>query len=272
MPAKARKRNNVSISLLAIFNETYKRFLIIWDYKFNVLTQLMLIGIIFIGASFFLGNGHFNPQQLIILFLGYVVWLYARIIIMSTGADLVGEAQAGTLEQMYMTPAPTETLILGRVLATLFTTTIMVLMTAIALVLILGISIPLRWEGLVILGLTLAGLLGFALILGGLTLIFKQTDALADLIQNALLFLTGSLLPIGHFPPWLAFFARTLPITQGIDVLRNVLLNGQSLIAAWDNQSLVWLIVNSSVYLIIGWVVFKYSERFAKKQGSLSQY
>ncbi|MEO7020525.1 MAG: ABC transporter permease [Ktedonobacteraceae bacterium] len=262
----------MSISLLAMFNETYKRFLIIWDYKFNVLTQLLVIGIIFVGASFFLGNGQFNPQQLTVLFLGYVVWLYARIIIMSTGADLVGEAQAGTLEQMYMTPARTEILILGRVLATLLTTTIMVLLTSIALALLLGISIPLRWEGLVIMGLTLAGLFGFALILGGLTLIFKQVDALADLIQNALLFLTGSLLPITHFPPWLAFFARTLPITQGIDVLRNVLLNGQSLITVWDNKSLIWLIVNSSVYLIIGWVLFKYSERVAKQQGSLSQY
>lgn len=262
----------MSISLLAMFNETYKRFLIIWDYKFNVLTQLLVIGIIFIGASFFLGNGQFNPQQLTVLFLGYVVWLYARIIIMSTGADLVGEAEAGTLEQMYMTPAHTEVLILGRVLATLLTTTVMVLLTSIVLALVLRISIPLRWEGLVIMGLTLAGLFGFALILGGLTLIFKQVDALADLIQNALLFLTGSLLPINHFPPWLAFIARTLPITQGIDVLRNVLLNGQSLVTTWDNQSLLWLIVNSSVYLIIGWVIFKYSERVAKQQGSLSHY
>lgn len=262
----------MSISLLAMFNETYKRFLIIWDYKFNVLTQLLVIGIIFIGASFFLGNGQFNPQQLTVLFLGYVVWLYARIIIMSTGADLVGEAEAGTLEQMYMTPARTEVLILGRVLATLLTTTVMVLLTSIVLALVLRISIPLRWEGLVVMGLTLAGLFGFALILGGLTLIFKQVDALADLIQNALLFLTGSLLPINHFPPWLAFIARTLPITQGIDVLRNVLLNGQSLVTAWDNQSLLWLIVNSSVYLITGWVIFKYSERVAKQQGSLSHY
>lgn len=262
----------MSISLLAMFNETYKRFLIMWDYKFNVFTQLVVIGVIFIGASFFLGNGQFNPQQLTVLFLGYVVWFYARIVIMSTGSDLVGEAQEGTLEQMYMTPAPTEILVVGRVLATLLTTTIMVFMTAIALILILGISIPLRWEGLVVIGLTLAGLFGFALLLGGLTLVFKQVESLADLIQNALLFLTGSLLPIDHFPPWLSAFSRTLPITQGIDVLRKVLLNGQSLIAAWNDRSLIWLIVNSLLYLVIGWIIFKRCEQVARKQGSLSHY
>lgn len=259
-------------ALLATFNETYKRLLIFWDYKFDALTQVVVIGIIFIGASFLLGGGQFNPQQLTALFIGYVVWLYARIVIMSTSGDLVGEAQAGTLEQMYMTPAPTEMLVLGRVLATLITTTLMVLTTAIALILILRINVPLRWEEVPVLLLTLAGLFGFSLMLGGATLVFKQTEALADLIQNALLFLTGSLLPVSRFPDWLATIARTLPITQGIDVLRNILLNGQSLSSAWANGSLVWLVIHSSLYLIVGWIIFKWCESIARKQGSLSHY
>jgi len=262
----------VRIALLAIFNETYKRILIMWDYKFNVLTQLITIGLIFIGATYFIGGGQFNPQQVTSIFLGYIVWFYARIVIMNTSADLIGEAEAGTLEQMYMTPARTELLVLGRMLATLISTTIMVLLTALALILILGIRFPVRWEGLFILLLTLVGLLGFTLILGGAALVFKQVDALADLMQNALLFLTGSLLPVSHFPNWLAFIAKTLPITQGIIVLRNVVLNGQSLSSTWANESLIWLIVNSSLYLIAGWIIFKWCERIAKKQGSLSQY
>lgn len=260
------------IALLAIFNETYKRILIMWDYKFNVLTQLITIGLIFIGATYFIGGGQFNPQQVTSIFLGYIVWFYARIVIMNTSADLIGEAEAGTLEQMYMTPARTELLVLGRMLATLISTTIMVLLTALALILILGIRFPVRWEGMFVLLLTLVGLLGFTLILGGAALVFKQVDALADLMQNALLFLTGSLLPVSHFPNWLAFIAKTLPITQGIIVLRNVELNGQSLSSTWANGSLIWLIVHSSLYLIAGWIIFKWCERIAKKQGSLSQY
>src|SRR5437660_12770652 len=96
-----------------MYNETYKRFLIIWDYRFNVLTQVVLVGIIFIGASFLLGRGHFDAEQLTTLFLGYVIWLYARVIITSTSADFFGEAQAGTLEEMYMSPAPAEVLVVG---------------------------------------------------------------------------------------------------------------------------------------------------------------
>jgi len=87
-----------------------------------------------------------------------------------------------------------------------------------------------------------------------------------------LLFLTGSLLPVSHFPNWLADIAKTLPITQGIIVLRNIELNGQSLATTWANGSLLWLIVHSAIYLSTGWIIFKWCERIAKRQGSLSQY
>jgi len=262
----------VRTTLLVLFNESRKRFLIVWDYKFDVVVQMVMIGVIFIGASFFLGAGQFNAQQLATLFLGYAVWFYARVVIMSTTADLLGEAQSGTLEQMYMTPAPTEALILGRMLAMLVTTTIMVLLTCVGLVLLLHITLPIRWEGLPVLLITLAGLFGFTLVLAGATLVFKRTEALADLLQNALLFLSGSLLPIERFPAWLAFIARALPITQGIDVLRNVMLNGQSLSATWNDGSLIWLILHSALYLSVGWLVFKWGERVAKRQGSLGHY
>jgi len=262
----------VNIKLLAIFNETYKRLLIIWDYRFNILTQLVTVAFIFIGATFFLGGGKFDTKQLPSLFLGYLVWFYARIVILTTSEDLMSEAQSGTLEQMYMSPVPTELLVLGRMFATLISTTIMVLLASISLIWLMHISIPMRWEGLPVLLLTLGGLFGFSLMLGGAALVFKQIEALADLLQNALLFLTGSLLPVSHFPNWLATFTKTLPITQGIIVIRNIMLGGQSLSSAWSDGSLIWLAIHSTLYLCAGWLLFKWCERIAKKQGSLSHY
>ncbi len=262
----------MSITFLAMYNEIYKRILISWNYKFDAIVQVIMIGTIFIGAAFLLGGGHFNSVQLATLFIGYIVWFYARITVMSTSADLHGEAEAGTLEQTYMTPAPTEILVLGRMLAMLITATIMVLLVSLVLLLLLHISFPLSWEALPVLLVTLAGLFGFTLILGGATLVFKQVEGFADLIQNALLFLTGSLLPITSFPGWLAVVAQTLPITQGIEVLRQILLQGQSLSSTWASGGLEGLLINSAVYLTIGWLVFKGCERIAKQQGSLSHY
>jgi ABC-2 type transport system permease protein len=259
-------------SLLALLNETYKRLLIIWTYKFNILTQLITVGLIFLGLSFLVQRGRFDPSQSSSILLGYVVWFYARIVIMSTSGDWIGEARSGTLEQMYMSPAPTWVLLLGRMFALLVSTTIMVLLPTLSMVLLFGIRIPLRWEAIPILLITLAGLFGFTLVLSGAALVFKQIDELADLVQNTLLFLTGSLLPVSRFPDWLEAVAKTLPITQGIIVLRNVVLGGQSLLTAWTNGSLPWLLFHSTIYVGVGWLIFRQCEIFAKKQGSLGQY
>ncbi len=260
------------ITLLVMCNEITKRFQILWNYKFNIIVQLLTIGLIFVGATFFIGGGQFSQAMLVPAFLGYVIWFYARIVIMSAGADIAGEAQGGTLEQMYMTPAPTESMILGRMIAQVFSTTLMVALTSVVLVLILRIQVPFNWQAIPVLLLTLSGLFGFSLLLSGTALVFKQVDSLADLIQNLMLFLTGSLLPVSRFPEWLAVIAQTLPITQGIIVLRSILLDGQSLASTWANGSLILLLIHSSLYLFGGWLIFKWCERAARRQGSLSHY
>lgn len=262
----------MSTTLLVMCNETVKRFQILWNYKFDIIIQLLTIGLIFVGVTYFIGGGQFTQPLLISVFLGYIVWFYARIVIMSAGADMIGEAQGGTLEQMYMTPAPTECLILGRMIAQVLSTTLMVTLTSVVLVLLLRIQVPFKWEAVLILLLTLSGLFGFTLLLSGMALVFKQVEALADLIQNLMLFLTGTLLPITHFPSWLAVIGQTLPITQGIIVLRSILINGQSLSSTWADGSLTLLIIHSSLYLLGGWFIFKWCERVAKRQGSLSHY
>jgi ABC-2 type transport system permease protein len=261
----------MSFSLI-LYNEIRKRWLITWDYKSNVFTQIFMMILIFVGAAFLIDGGQFYPAQITSMLLGYTVWYYARLVITNTSSEMLGEAQIGTLEQIYMSPTRPELILLGRMLVMLCMTTVIVIFPTILIATPLGIHFPFRWEGLIVFALILVGLFGFSLVLAGAALVFKQVDTLADLIQNVLLFLTGSLLPISHFPQWLNLFAQTLPITQGIFVMRNVVLQHQSLLTAWNNGSIFWLIVNSSVYLVIGCFVYGICERRAKMQGSLGQY
>ncbi len=262
----------MSLTLLVTGNEIYKRLRILLAYKMNMVTRILTVGLIFVGISYFIENGQVNPAPLASVFLGYLLWFYARIVIVSSCEDMMGEAQAGTLEQMYMSPVPAGLLLFARMIALLLSTTVMVALPMALLALLLRIQIPLRWEEGVVLAITLAGLFGFTLALTGMALIFKQIEALADLVQNALLFLTGTLLPVTRFPEWLTIFTQTLPITQGIIVLREVSLDQQSLVSVWTNGSLLWLCVNSVCYLLGGMLVFKWGESVAKEQGSLGHY
>ena len=75
--------------------------------------------------------------------------------------------------------------------------------------------------------------------------------------------------------------AISVPLNAGIDVvaqttdhvvIRNIVLGGQSLSSALADGSLIWLSIHSAIYLCAGWLLFKWCERIAKQQGSLSHY
>jgi len=231
-----------------------------------------MFSFIFVGIGFLMGDGELDPEQLAFMLVGYLAWFYTGEAVGNLSWGLRGEINAGTLEQMAMSPAPIGLILMGRVFANLVLSTIQILIQGSIFFLLLGIRIPLRWEGLPVLALTLIGVFGFGYVVAGATLIFKQCESLANLVENVLLLINGTMVPVDAMPGWLASVAMTLPTTQGIIVLRRVVLDGQSLTSAWRDGSLIWLVVHSAIYFAVGWLVFSFCERMAKERGSLGQY
>jgi len=259
-------------ALTAVLGEVRKSLLISWTYKVNLLLFTFTLGSIFVAIGFMMSKGTMDPELLAFGLVGYVTWMYAMSMVGDITWGLRREINAGTLEQMLMSPASISVVLLGRVLADFVLNTIRVLLVVGVVYLALNVRIPMRWQGLPVLTLTLLGVLGFGYVVAGAMLVFKRFESFANLMQNALVFLNGAILPVDRMPGWLASIAKTLPSTQGIIVLRRVVLDGQSLAAAWQDGSLMWLIVHSAIYFAAGWIVFGYCERIAKEQGSLGQY
>lgn len=257
---------------LAFYNETRKGLLLIWDYKLSMMLQIAMFGFIFVGLTFMLGDGRLDPAKATPVLVGYMVWFFASLALNDMSWNLMEETQTGTLEQMYMTIAPTGLVVLGRAFARFLFSTAMVAALGGGLMALLNMKLSLRTEVLVPFFLTLVGLYGFGFIIAGLALVFKQVGTLAGLVSNILLFVNGTLMPIDRFPGWLEAVVRTLPTTQGIVVLRRMTLEDQSLIQLWGEGSLVYLLVHSIVYLLVGWLIFKWCERVAKRKGTLGQY
>jgi ABC-2 type transport system permease protein len=253
-------------------NETRKGLLLIWDYKFNMITQMIMVGFIFIGISFMMGGGNFDPEQLSSALLGYVIWFFAVLVISDLSWNLQEETQTGTLEQMYMSSVSLKVIVMGRTFARLIVSIVMVSVITVILIMLMQIRIPFRWQGFPILALTLVGLYGFGFMIAGLTLIYKHVQSLANFVTNALLFLNGALLPVDKLPGFLQAITKTLPTTQGIIVLRNVILHNQSLAEAWSDSSLTFLLIHSILYFTAGMLFFEWCERTAKRQGTFGQY
>ena len=259
-------------TLIALAGEIRKSLLTSWTYRANTLSGLVTFGLMFVAIGFLMTSGSLDPQALAPIFLGYIAWMFAMMSIGSVAYGVRGEMSAGTLEQMAMSPAPLGVMVLGRVIANLMVTTVQVVLVSIALRALVDFRTPMNAAGILILLLTMLGILGFGFLIAGAVLVWKQVESLANLVQNVLLFLNGSLLPIEQMPPWLAALAHVFPSTQGIIVLRRVVVGGQSLAAVWQDGSLPWLIAHSGLFLLAGWALFFVCERAAKRQGSLGQY
>lgn len=262
----------ISFFVVLIFNEMSKSLIVMWRYKFNLLAQLSMFVFLFIGISFLMGEGDIDPSLMAPTMVGFMVWFYAFGAISNISLSLISEAKIGTLEQVYMSPAPIEVILFGRILATFLTTTLSAMVLAASFFFLLKVYLPIAWDSLLVFIITIAGVFGFGFMLGGLTLAFKQVGAFGNIIQNMLLFLNGTLLPIEKFPTWMIWISKTLPTTQGIVVLRRVMIEDVSLYTCLMDGSLIELILHSAVYLFGGWLVFRWGERFAKKNGTLGQY
>lgn len=258
--------------LRATFNETIKGLLLLWEYRFNLLMEALAICFVFVGLNFLIGNGDLTQDQLDSSLLGYIIWLYTFMAVSNMSWNLRQEAQTGTLEQAFMSPLPPPVLILGRALANFLSTSVTIILIAGVLVPLLSISVPVRLAGLVVFAWTILGLFGLGFIVAGATLVFKQVESFAYLAQYGLMFLNGSMLPVDRLPDGVDTLARLLPGTQGIIVLRRVLLDGASLGDAWADGDLGWLVAHSVVFFAVGWGVFMLCARYARRHGTLGEY
>ena len=262
----------MNTALLVTVNETRKGLHVMWSYKFNLVTETFMLGFVFIGIAFFMGDGALRSEWLPAALLGYLIWFFAVIALNSMGSGLMEEAQTGTLEQVYMSPTPIFVVFVGRLFAMLVASTIMVALVGIGLLVALRISIPVNWQALPVLTLTMAGVFGLGYAIAGATLVFKRTGSLTNMFTTVMLFLNGSMLPVDRLPEWLEVAAKALPTTQGIIVVRRVMLDGRSLADVWSDGSLERLAIHSFALLLVGLAVFVYLQGVAKTRGTLGQY
>lgn len=258
-------------SFLVILNEIYKGLLVAWHYKFNIINEFITLGINFLGTAFLMNYGRTDLQEFGPALLGYIIWVYAYCIL-NVSYTLTLEGRSGTLEQMYMSPVHPAVIFIGSTTATLVTSTIMILIMIVILAVVCGISIPFHVVGVPVVIITLLGLIGFGLGIAGTALLHKHVAGFVDLTSTILFYVNGAMLPIDRYPAVIKSIAQTLPTTQGIIVLRKVVLEGESLLSTIYDGSLLVLILNSGIYFCCGLMLFLYCEKIAKKRGRLGQY
>ena len=130
---------------------------------------------------------------------------------------------------------------------------------------------PLRPGGgsLVPAALTVVAGLGYGLVITGLTVRLTSIGAVTHVLNMAVQFFGGMLVPAALFPHGLEIFARLLPITLGVQVL-DATMAGTTLSATWADGTLPLLVAYAAASFTLGMAIYSRNIRRARRQGGLS--
>lgn len=257
---------------LLIFNEIYLMGIMYWHYKWSYCINALTTAADFIWWMLLIDGGALIPEKVAPAAIGYLVWVYANYTMYDANSFIIDSGQTGVLEQVYLTPLPLAVKLMSRFIACAAFCTLELTLVAITLLILCPIYIPLSIDAFIVFLITIAGIAGFALILAGVGLVFKKSQPFAYLLNTTLLFFNGAILPLDNMPSWIKIASKTLPTTQGIEVIRAIAFKQQTIAGSLADGSLLILLLNSAAYLMAGCIVFFYCERWAQRHGSLGHY
>ncbi len=265
-PAVARPRPPL-IRMLG--NETSKGLLVLWAHRGTLVPEMGVLVVFYVFIQFFIGGGRLVHALFAPTLLAFAAYSLIYIVTLKTVAGTLEEMNAGTLEQIHLSPLPSWTLSLGRLAAAVIEAVGLTALVGFGLIAVLGIHFTYRFDAVVPVVLTVLDVAGYGLLLGALAIRVNSIGAVLHVLQSIVLFLNGAFVPVSLFPGWLQLVARLLPTTLGVEVSRKILLQGGSLASTWSDRSLVWLLVHSIAMLMVGAVTYQLSIRRALRQGRL---
>jgi ABC-2 type transport system permease protein len=209
-------------------------------------------------------------------FIGFVIlggamtafWLN---VLWSMGAQLYWERSSGNLELYIMAPASMMALLAGMALGGMILTTVRA--TVIMTVGITLFHVPFHvtnWFALVgVFLLTLVALYGLGMVFASVFLLWgREAWHLANLLQEPVYLMSGMNFPIKIFPTALATIAALLPLTTGMDAMRQLLFDTEGL---WSIEVEAGLLAFLSIlFLFVAHRMLAYLERKARDEGRLT--
>lgn len=203
--------------------------------------------------------------------VGTILWLWMNAALWDSGSFFRDEQMRGTLDSNWMTPAPRICHLLG---AELFSLLVGFVMTTIAILefrFLLGVRIT---GSPCVLALSVAAVLpcvyGLSLLFASLVVWAKDVSTMVNVVRGTFLIFCGVSFPLAVLPGWMRAVASVLPLTYAINAVRTAALTKVG--AGAICRDLAALVVYGCVFVVSGVTAFNYTERQARRRGTLSHY
>lgn len=262
-------------NIIFIFQQEIKRtFFMSRRYWLDNIAYVAMIYLIYMALYIGISHTKMLPVELInFLPIGYLLWaIFAHSSIIVISYQLMEDSACGILEQLYLSPAGIIKILSLRVLAEIVKRGIFLFIFILLIFITTGKII--KCEPILIIPflLILIGLYGMGFICAAVAIIFKRIHLLLNLVFWILFVLSGVVLPLEYTPRIAQISGQLLPLTQGLKVIQLIVVKKYSLRDTLISGDLLFLILNSSIYLILGILIFKLADRFARQQGIIGHY
>lgn len=257
------------------------------DFKIAVSYRLQFImqsfGILLTTSSFFLISQLFNGQNISQLapyggdyfpfvLIGIALTDYLTISTNSFATEIRNAQVMGTLEALLVTPTHITTILLSSFVYKLLSTSFRTLLYLLLGTFVFGTTfqdvhfLPLFISFI----LTLLPFIGLGLLSAAFIIVFKRGSPISMFMAMSGSLLGGVLYPVTVLPSWLKPVSSLLPITHGLEAMRQVLMQSATL---QDIASqLYYLALFSIIFLVIGIYSTHKALKIARQEGSLLHY
>ncbi len=246
----------------------YRHLIELKRYAFNTLSTLATLYVVFLlmffGAQILVGGEVMFGDTLEGLIVGFMVWTLSIVAYSELSWSLMREAQLGTLEQLYMSPAGFRWVVVCWAGGAFLTSLVFSFPILFLMMVTTGRYLRLDVLGLLpLLVLTVAGVFGIGLAVAGLALVFKRIQAAFQILQ----FVFVGFLFAPSEPVW----AKVLPLNWGTELIGRVMVQGTRL-REIPGLELLFLLANAVGWFGAGFVAFSLLERVARRRGLLGHY
>lgn len=213
------------------------------------------------------------------VYLGYVILGGSMIgfwmnVLWGMASQLYWEKERGQLELVLIAPFSRMALLLGMALGGMYSTGVRATFTFLVGVLVFNIPVSVSsWSALVLTFIaTLLALYGLGMLGSSVFLMFgRNAWHLSNLLQEPIFLFSGFYFPVKSLGIAIASVASVIPITLGLDAMRQILFSTGSPPGFLPLSTEIWLLfLLSLIYIIAAHKALNFVERRARMEGRLT--
>jgi ABC-2 type transport system permease protein len=196
-------------------------------------------------------------------------------ILWSMSSQLYWEKETGNLGLYIAAPGSLMAILLGMALGGLVATSLRALVITIAGSLMFHVQYQIVsfWQLFTVFTLAMVALYGMGMMMSSLFLLFgREAWHMANLAQEPIFLASGFYFPIKSFPFWVAAAASIIPLTLGMDAMRQLVFpSGFKIGFLTVSVEIAILLVLSVIFLVAAKILLAYMEKLAIREGRLTE-